>query len=133
MALKAYEIERRLVAKESAEMCGDTNGSADVAAHAQISQAGGESCSASARGSARTSLHVPGIIGLAVNRVVALPVGESDRHIGSAQQHSAGIREQMVYHVRILRRFGAAQRRKSPRAWMSGHGKTFFHRNGNTM
>src|SRR6185312_10927052 len=133
MALKAYQIERRLVAEEPAEMCGDTNRSADVAAHAQISQAGGESCSASARGSARTSLHVPGIIALAVNRVVALPVRQRDGHIGSAQQHSAGIREQMGYHVRIFRRFGIAQRRKSPCAWMTGHSKTFFHRNGNAM
>src|ERR1041385_3137864 len=113
MSLKAYQIERRLVAKEPAEMCRHTNRSANVAAYAQIPQASSQPCSASARRSSGSSFHVPGIICLAINRVVALPVGERDGHIGSAQQHSAGISEQMVHHVRIFWRFGIAQRRKA--------------------
>ena len=114
-------------------MRGHADGSANVAAYAEISQARSKAGSASARRSARRSLHVPWIIRLAINRVIALPVRQRHGDISRAQQHRAGVREQMVHHVRVLRRFGITQRWETPCAWMTSHGKTFLYRDGNAV
>ena len=44
-----------------------------------------------ARGAARRAAEIPGIVGRAVDIVVALPVGEVQRHVGLAEQGDAGI------------------------------------------
>jgi hypothetical protein len=48
-------------------------------------------CKPSPPGTARCPGHVPGIVGRAVDRIVALPIGEHQRHIGLAKQNGASL------------------------------------------
>src|SRR5579864_3018574 len=121
------------MSKEPAEVRWYADGTANVTAYAEISQARGKACGAAARRSPRRSLHVPWIVRLSVNRVIALPVCKRHRDVCRAQQHRAGVRKQTVHHFRVLWRFGITQRRQAPRAWMTRHSKAFLHRDGNTM
>src|SRR5579871_2503221 len=121
------------MSKEPAEVRWYADGTANVAAYAEIPKARGKARGAAARRSARRSLHVPWIIGLSVDRVIALPVCKHHGDVCRAQQYRAGVRKQTVHHFRVLWRFGITQRRQPPRAWMTSHGKAFLHRDGHAV
>src|SRR5579864_2924007 len=121
------------MSKEPAEVRWYADGTANVTAYAEISQARGKACGAAAGRSSRRSLHVPWIIRLSVNRVIALPVCKHHGDVCRAQQHRAGVRKQTVHHFRVLWCFGITQRRETPCARMSRHGKTLLHRDGHAV
>ena len=81
---------RRLVRVDAADMRRHTQRAADVRAERQRAEAGRERRRRTARRAARRAVEVPRIVGDAVDRVVALPVAQHQRHVGLAEDHGAG-------------------------------------------
>ena len=79
---QADELERRLVAVHAAEVRGNPDRAAEVAADGQAAQAGGQRRGAASGRSTRRSRQVPRIVRGPVDRVIALPIAEHDGHVG---------------------------------------------------
>ena len=103
LAARRHDAVGRLVAEDAAVVRGVPDRRADVAPRLDARQAGGERRGRAAGGAARRAPEIPGIVGGAVHRVVALPVGEHERHIALAEEHHARA-EQAVHGERIARR-----------------------------
>ena len=80
----------RLVAEYAAEMRRHADRPADIAADLEPGQSGGKRRGRSAGRSARRVGGVPRVGGGAVNRIIALPVGQIDRNVGLAEDHRPG-------------------------------------------
>ncbi len=79
------------------------NRGADVATRLDPGEARGERRGRAARGAAGRAADVPRIVGRAVNRIVALPVGQHHRHVALAEQRHARIDHALRQHGGRLR------------------------------
>ncbi len=102
MPAQRHEIERRLVPEESAEVRRYADRAAEIAAGLEIAESGRQRRGAAARGPARREGQVPGVIALAEDGVVALPVRGRDGDIGLAEDDRAGALEPRD-HDRVAR------------------------------
>ena len=64
---------------------------ADIRPELQRHEAGGKRRRGAARRPAGAAAEIPGVVGGAEDVVVALPVGQVQRHVGFAEDHGAGI------------------------------------------
>ena len=71
--------------------CRHAQRAADVGAERKRTVTGSERGRRSAGRTARRAAEIIGIVGGAVDVVVALPIAEPDRHIGLAEDHAAGL------------------------------------------
>ncbi len=90
MAAQRHEIVARLVAVDAAEVRRHADRAADVGAELQRDHAGRQGRGGPAGGPARRAGQVVGIAGAAVDRIVALVIGQPGRDIGLAEDHRAG-------------------------------------------
>ena len=93
-------------------------GAADIGAERQRSIARGERRRRSAGGAARRAAEIEGVVGGAVDLVIALPVGEPERDVGLAEDDAAGVldprdRQRVFRRRKILLRRNAPGRRQS--------------------
>ncbi len=86
---------------------------ADIGAERERAIARGERRRRSAGRAARRAAEIEGVVGGAVDVVIALPVAEPDRHVGFAEDDAAGILHARD-RQRVLRRLEILLRRKSP-------------------
>ena len=103
----------RLVAVDAAVVGGVADGAADVASRLESGEPRGERRGRSARGPAGDKLEIPGVVGGAVDRVVALEVGQVVRDVGLAKDDRPG-REEPVHGHRVRRRDVVAKLRHTP-------------------
>ena len=129
MADGADQLQCGLVAVDAAEVRRNANGAANVAAERQMAEAGRQRRRAAARGTARRSLQVPGIVGGPVDGVVTLQIGQHHRNIGLA--YHDGARAQDAIHrdgvllrtkVFVLRQAGGSRHAFHPVALFDGDG-----------
>ena len=86
---RADQFERGLMTVHTAEMCRNADRPTEIGAERQAAKAGGQRRGAASGGSTRCSRDVPRIVRSSVDRVVALPVTEHDRHVGLADDDGA--------------------------------------------
>ncbi len=85
MTALRHQIERGLVPEDAAEMRRNADRATEVAARLEIAESGSQRCGAAARRPTWRARYVPGIVALAEDRVVALPVRGRDGDIGLAE------------------------------------------------
>ena len=110
-------------------MRGVAHRAADVAAGVDAGESGRERRRRPAGRAAGRSRQIPWVVGGAVDRVVALVVGEQQRHVGLAEQHGPGVL-QPIDRERVGRRHVVLELRIAPRgrrarhvvALLDGHG-----------
>ena len=91
MPAQRNDAVRRLQAKHAAVVRGIADRRADVAARFHTGQPGRQRRRRATRRSARRHRRVPGIVRRTIDGIVALPVGEQDRHVGLAEEIDAGL------------------------------------------
>jgi hypothetical protein len=109
---------RGLVAVNAAKVRRHAQRAADIGTERQRSEAGSECRRRAAGGAAGRTAHVPRIVRGAVDVVVALPVGEHQRHVGLAKDDGAGAleagdREGVLLRHKALGRHDAPGRRQA--------------------
>ena len=117
--------KRGLVSENAAEVRRYANGTANIAAHTQISQTRRQRSRAPAGRSTRCALQVPGIVGCTIDRVIALPVSQSHGNIRCTHQDGAGIAQQSFHHLRISLRLHIAKIGNAPCIGMAGYTRSF--------
>src|SRR5208283_1536493 len=80
----------RLQAADAAEVRRDADRTAAVTAHAASGKSRGNGGGLSAARSTRGPGHIPGIVGAAIKKVVALPGHEQFGRVGDAEDHGSG-------------------------------------------
>src|SRR5665213_4488768 len=127
MAAIGNDAVSRLVAEHATEMRGHADRAADIGTDLERAIAGGDRRGGAARRAARRHRGVPRIVGLAVDVVVALPVGERDRNVGLAHDDRAGgfasLYRAGVFRGAVVLFLGVA-----PGADQAGDVVGFFHR-----
>src|SRR5260370_10003535 len=120
------------MAVHAAKMRWNPNRSTDVTAKREMAESGRESRGAAARRTAGRAGEVPRIIRRAVDRVVALQIGEHHGHIGFPRDDRAGFKKSvdgdgilLRAKVRILRNAGGGGH--------AFHAIAFFHSDRNTV
>ena len=101
MAEHRHQVPGGFVPEHPAKMRRVSDRTADVAADLQPGEPGGQCCGRTARRAARCAAGIPGVVGRAIDVVVALEVGEPDRDVGLAEDVGAGCR-QALHRQRIL-------------------------------
>ena len=91
VASAGHEIEGELVTVDAAKVRRYADGAADIGAEREESEARGQRRSRAARRSTASSCEIPGIVRAAVDRIVALPIGQARRDIGFPRDPRAGL------------------------------------------
>ena len=130
VAARWHQREGRLVCIDATMERGHAQRTADVGAQRERPVTGRERRRRSAGGAARRAAEIERIVGDAVDLVIALPVGESDRHVGLAEDHAAGGFD-AGNRQRVLRRREILLRRKAPGRGQPRDVVGFLHREGN--
>ncbi|MNL03888.1 hypothetical protein D3C87_1244370 [compost metagenome] len=105
---------------------------ADVGAHIEKAHAGADRRRAAARGTARRARRIVRIACGAVDRVVALPVAQAQRHIGLAEQDGA-LGAQALHHHGIALGTMIGARRAAAGGGPAGHVERFLDRERHTV
>ena len=118
VAAGRHQRKGRLVRIDAAVKGRHPQRAADVGAERERSVSGRERGRRSAGGAAGCAPEVIGVVGGAVDLVIALPVAEPDRHVGLAEDHAAGIldarnRQRVLARNKILLRWIAPGRRQA--------------------
>jgi hypothetical protein len=118
MPARRNDAVRGFVAVDAAIVRRHAQRAADIGAERQRAEAGSQRRRGAAGRTARRAGEIPRIVGGAVNVVEALPVGEHQRHIGLAENDSAGAlepgdRECVLLRHKALGRHYAPGRRQA--------------------
>ena len=127
VAALGHDAPGGLVAVDAAVGGRVADAAADVAAVFQRAQAGSDHGRAAARRAAGPARQVPGVVGGAVDRVVALEVGQVQRHVALAEDHRA-CRLEPVDHQRVRRGGVVLARQVAPGGGLADQVEGFLHR-----
>ena len=127
MAAAGHQPERRLERHDAGEVRRHAQRAADVGTELQGHEARRQRGRRAARRAARRALEVPRVARDAVDRVVALPVVEHDRHVGLAEQDGTGPSgtrddQRVVVGLEVL------GLRDAPGGRQAGHVERLLHR-----
>ena len=127
VAARRRQAEGRLVRIDAAMKRRHAQRAADVGAERERTVARRQRRRRSAGGAAGRAAEVVGIVGGAVDVVVALPVGERDRHVGLAEDDAARVLHPRD-RQRVFRRPEILLRRKAPGGRQPRDVVGFLHR-----
>ncbi len=132
MAARRADAPGRLVPVDAAVVRGIADRGADVAAELEAREPRRERRRRAAGGPAGRAQQVPGIVGGAVDRVEALPVGEQHRDIGLAEDDGARAL-QALHRKRVLACHVVLEFRHAPGGGPARDVKGLLHRHRQTV
>jgi hypothetical protein len=124
-----HQRHRRLVRIDAAMERRHAQRAADIGAERQRAVARGERGRRSTGRAARRAFEIVGIVGGAVDLVIALPVAEPERHIGLAEDDAAGVLDPRD-RQRVFGRLEILLRGKAPGRRQAGDVVGFLHGQG---